>query len=283
MFNNLNLVSNDSFLGTNSEVKSVNSGFDYNSFYRAIVKSNHDPDNLGRVQIYIPSLHSNLSTTNQYPWAYPGCFTGFGNQVGQFFLPPVGSVVFVTFEYSDEHRPIYFGGIPTVYDEGKQQSYGNKINYGLPKDVTNDDIPTEYTGSQAIVYKSPSGAIIYMDDFSYHRKVVVKDSAGQMVSMDSWKNSDGELVKQLKVFVDDKNYMLFEPTKLTWVIDGEVTVFDKMNPPGSGGGTDDYSELINKPQINGVTLLGNKTASQLGLQTTIEFATNADIDKVISL
>lgn len=34
---------------------------------------------------------------------------------------------------------------------------------------------------------------------------------------------------------------------------------------GGGGGTDDYDDLTNKPQIGGVTLSGNKTASQLGL------------------
>ena len=32
-----------------------------------------------------------------------------------------------------------------------------------------------------------------------------------------------------------------------------------------GGGTSDYSELENKPQINGTTLAGNKTSSDLGL------------------
>lgn len=34
---------------------------------------------------------------------------------------------------------------------------------------------------------------------------------------------------------------------------------------GGGGGTSDYTELDNKPEINGVTLAGNKTAAELGL------------------
>lgn len=34
---------------------------------------------------------------------------------------------------------------------------------------------------------------------------------------------------------------------------------------GSGGsGTNDYTDLINKPQINGMTLVGNKTMGDLG-------------------
>lgn len=34
---------------------------------------------------------------------------------------------------------------------------------------------------------------------------------------------------------------------------------------GGGGGTSDYSQLSNKPQINGVTLSGNKTSQDLGI------------------
>ena len=34
---------------------------------------------------------------------------------------------------------------------------------------------------------------------------------------------------------------------------------------GSGGGTTDYNDLTNKPQINSVTLSGNKTTSQLNI------------------
>lgn len=36
---------------------------------------------------------------------------------------------------------------------------------------------------------------------------------------------------------------------------------------GGGGGTKDYDELTNQPQIDGVTLSGNKTAEDLGLAT----------------
>ena len=37
---------------------------------------------------------------------------------------------------------------------------------------------------------------------------------------------------------------------------------------GGGGGTSDYSALSNKPRINSVTLSGNKTSSDLGLQSS---------------
>lgn len=44
-----------------------------------------------------------------------------------------------------------------------------------------------------------------------------------------------------------------------------------------GGGSSDYNELSNKPQINGVTLENNKTAQELNL------ATNADLERYFDL
>ena len=43
---------------------------------------------------------------------------------------------------------------------------------------------------------------------------------------------------------------------------------------GGGGGTDSYSDLTNKPKINSVTLSGNKSSSDLGLQDALESGTN---------
>lgn len=43
---------------------------------------------------------------------------------------------------------------------------------------------------------------------------------------------------------------------------------------GGGGGTSDYDQLQNRPQINSVTLTGNKTSSGLGLQDTLISGTN---------
>lgn len=46
-------------------------------------------------------------------------------------------------------------------------------------------------------------------------------------------------------------------------VDGTTT--ELYAPSGGGGGTTDYNDLTNKPQINSQTLTGNKTASDLGL------------------
>ena len=45
-------------------------------------------------------------------------------------------------------------------------------------------------------------------------------------------------------------------------------------------GTRDYVELINKPQINGVELVGNKTSKQLNIQETTALS-NIQIEQII--
>jgi len=45
----------------------------------------------------------------------------------------------------------------------------------------------------------------------------------------------------------------------------------KHSGGGGGGGTTNYSELTNKPQINGVTLDGNKTSEELNISGGLSF------------
>lgn len=44
------------------------------------------------------------------------------------------------------------------------------------------------------------------------------------------------------------------------------TVQEALDNGGGGGGTSDYTELANKPSINSVTLTGNKSLADLGIQ-----------------
>ena len=60
------------------------------------------------------------------------------------------------------------------------------------------------------------------------------------------------------------------------VADLVARVIRLENQGGGGGGTTDYDDLTDKPQINSVTLQGNKTASQLGLATPADIITDYD-------
>ena len=78
----------------------------------------------------------------------------------------------------------------------------------------------------------------------------------------------------------------YSPEVTITSIDGghRITITDKDHPQGQsfdvldgqgGGGTSDYTDLTNKPQINGHTLTGNQTAEQLDLATPSDIPTDA--------
>lgn len=64
-----------------------------------------------------------------------------------------------------------------------------------------------------------------------------------------------------------------------WIWDVEAQEYRDTGiaASGGGGGTTDYTELTNKPKINGIDLLGNKTAQELNLQPKGDYAQKTDI------
>lgn len=71
-----------------------------------------------------------------------------------------------------------------------------------------------------------------------------------------------ELQVELEAHIDNTVIHVTAEEKARWDAGG-----------GGGGGTDNYNALNNKPSINGVTLLGNKTLTDLGFTT-------ADCEKI---
>ena len=61
-------------------------------------------------------------------------------------------------------------------------------------------------------------------------------------------------------------------------MDNYAALFGKKLAGGGVSGTDNYNELTNKPSINGTTLSGNKTASNLGLQAEIGASSKVSSD-----
>lgn len=55
---------------------------------------------------------------------------------------------------------------------------------------------------------------------------------------------------------------------------------DDLFASSSGGGTTDYNELSNKPTINDVTLEGNTTLEELGVQPAGNYALKSDVNEL---
>lgn len=60
-------------------------------------------------------------------------------------------------------------------------------------------------------------------------------------------------------------------------LEEEIITFEEV----SGGGTNNYEILDNKPKINDVTLVGNKTSSDLKLQDEMSPLSNMDIRNLL--
>lgn len=74
----------------------------YYSSYRALVISNDDPNEIGALKIFIPSIHGGLTV-----WARPRSFGG-GPKFGfKYITPSQGEVVYVEFESGDPLRPLW--------------------------------------------------------------------------------------------------------------------------------------------------------------------------------
>ena len=73
--------------------------------YRGTVTSNLDPENRGRIQVIVPDVQGLTPTTYALP-AMP--FAGIAS--GAYFVPSVGSGVWIEFEQGDPDYPIWSGG-----------------------------------------------------------------------------------------------------------------------------------------------------------------------------
>ena len=52
----------------------------------------------------------------------------------------------------------------------------------------------------------------------------------------------------------------------------DISLLAIKSVQGGGGGAESYNSLSNKPEINGVELIGNKTSSELGISLVGEYS-----------
>jgi uncharacterized protein involved in type VI secretion and phage assembly len=73
--------------------------------YRGLVVNVEDPMRQGRIMAQVPDVMGLVPTT----WAMP-CLPFAGMQSGAWFVPPIGSGVWMEFEQGDLNYPIWTGG-----------------------------------------------------------------------------------------------------------------------------------------------------------------------------
>lgn len=133
------------------------------------------------------------------------------------------------------------------------ETYMQALNDGL-NEVANVDIDAEQTSS---------GASITITDRSGQEKTVIINNG-----TDGTNGRDATIngINTLNIVAGDNIEIVQEEDTLT------------INATGGGsGGTTDYNQLSNKPQINNVTLSENKSLSQLGIQPAGNYALSSEL------
>lgn len=153
--------------------------------YRGEVVEKDDPKKLGRLRVHVPTIHGTDFLTGERPvsgWAFPAFGSG-GENSGVFFIPPVGSTVWVEFEEGFVERPIWQHGAWTLLggeEDTPRHARGNydeSDNFERGTDlIPPPQLAADY-GSANIV-QSPSGHKLELDDTPNRKRVVLEHSTG---------------------------------------------------------------------------------------------------------
>ena len=109
------------------------------NIYQGIVVNTDDPNNCGRVQVYIPAIHGDISDNKSLPWAVCGLYC------------EKNSIVIVGFENSNLSYPMVLsvvsGGIDSVYSSGgisSSSSSGTSGEYSCNVEKNKLQFPAPY-------------------------------------------------------------------------------------------------------------------------------------------
>lgn len=150
----------------------------YYGKYRGTVLQNIDPMQMGRIQVIVPDVSAVLPSS----WAMP-CVPIAGKQMGSYFVPQIGSGVWVEFEQGDPDYPIWTGcfwgsaaELPVLALAGNPVSPSIVLGTGLLNTVAVSDLPGPTGG---IMLKSATGAFILVNDTG----IYMQNGKGASVTM----------------------------------------------------------------------------------------------------
>ena len=130
--------------------------------YRGEVADNKDPENRGRLRLFVRHLGENYKTA----WALPCLPFGGAPETGMFFIPDNGSRIWVEFEQGDINFPIWTG---TYWD-----------------DLTDPPAEAQPEENDPVrrAFKTPSGHVLLFDDMSDKEIIRLFHSGGAFLEMD---------------------------------------------------------------------------------------------------
>ncbi|MFZ4507733.1 MAG: VgrG-related protein [Fimbriimonas sp.] len=170
----------DSTMIGHFEEREWGSAIDDNYACIAIVTSNTDPEDRGRVKVNYPWLDAEVESF----WARVAA-PGAGAKRGIFFLPEVGDEVVVVFEHGNINQPIVIGGLWNGKDivvEKNSQAVDGGVNRRFITSRTGNQISMD-DKLEYIEVLTPAKSTIKLDD--KNKVLEMKDSSGNSVKIES--------------------------------------------------------------------------------------------------
>jgi len=215
--------------------------------YLGEVTNNVDPDNQGKVEVFLPQLHKDKNTAT-LPWAYPvsiGYGGGTGSKKGgvttktwgTLSIPQIGELVVLLPLYGDMSTLLYIGSLHNGYQNWPNTPDQDtwlfttpngeffRFRYGTnTSDITLESGQQFYLliddTNQKIELATKLGSDIVLDD--KNKKIVIHTHGGQSITMDD--NAKSTIITTaggISVDIDDTG------NKATITAGGAVLTLDK--------------------------------------------------------
>lgn len=118
----------------------------------------------------------------------------------------------------------------------------------------------------------------------YRAKVVGAPAGGKITIQVPYENSPRAVkcsARAANLVVGDQCLVMIYGDASNAIVTGKADLSDTSGG-GGGGGTSNYADLTNKPQINGITLSGNKSTAELGISVPNPYTSTPEMDGAAS-
>lgn len=143
----------------------------------------------------------------------------------------------------------------------------------IDSDTLDFETSTDISGNKRVMADVKDGSITgrklrpdYLADITVQAEIATAQAGSAAASAESARQSAERAAQFVVEPATTAKAGIVKPDGTTITVDPDGTIHSQ----GGGGGTGNYNDLENKPQINGQILSGNQTAPALGLATPSE-------------